>query len=276
MKVIKRALIGIAAIGGWLVTSVAHAQASAAPAQADGNVLDFQTSVARDLYSLHTVMLIVCLLIFIGVFGVMLYSILVHRRAKAPKTVNFHKSTTVEVIWTIVPFLIIIGMAIPATKTVIAMKDAANADVVIKVTGYERKWGFDYLWGPGTGIHLTSTRLAAAAEPANTASDAAPVATAAAAPGVLDVDQPLVVPVGKRIRLVSSAADIHRSWTVPAFGGKRDVLPSLARDTWFEADKVGIYHGYCPEWCGKDYAVMPVVVEVLSQDDYAKWIKAKR
>lgn len=235
------------------------------------NQLTFQTpvtSVARDLWSLHNMMLIVCLLIFIGVFGVMLYSIIVHRKSRGAKPANFHESTTVEIIWTVVPFIILIMMALPATKAVIAMKDTSDADLTVKVTGYQWKWGYEYLKGPGEGIRFLSTL----STPREQIEGLQPITRTY----LQEVDHPLVVPVNKKVRIITTAADVIHSWYVPAFGVKQDAIPGFTRDTWFKAEKIGMYHGFCTELCGRDHAFMPVVVNVVSEEDFDRWVSAQR
>src|SRR6202000_202082 len=207
--------------------------------------------------------LILCLVIFVGVFGVMFYSVIMHRKSKGHKAANFHESTTVEIIWTIVPFIIVILMALPATKAVVAMKDTTNADLTIKVTGYQWKWGYDYVKGPGEGITFLSTLATPRAE----TEGREPIGTLY----LQEVDNPLVVPVDKKIRIITTANDVVHSWYVPAFGVKQDAIPGFVRDTWFRADKPGVYRGQCAELCGKEHGFMPIVVEVKSKDDYTKW-----
>jgi cytochrome c oxidase subunit 2 len=209
-------------------------------------------------------MLILCTVIFVGVFGVMFYSVFAHRKSKGHKAAHFHESTTVEIIWTIVPFIIVVLMALPATKTVVAMKDTSNADLTIKVTGYQWKWGYDYVKGPGEGISFLSTLSTPRAE----TDGQQPISDTY----LQEVDNPLVVPVDKKIRIITTANDVVHSWYVPAFGVKQDAIPGFVRDTWFKADKTGTFRGFCTELCGKEHAFMPVVVEVLSADDYAKWV----
>ena len=266
MKTIKRALAGLLAASGLLGAGMAWAVNDVVGGPAI-NELNFQppvTHIAKELYGLHTMMLIICLVIFIGVFGVMFYSIFAHRKSKGHKAAHFHESTTVEIVWTVVPFLIVVLMALPATKDVVAMKDTTNADLTIKVTGYQWKWGYDYVKGPGEGISFFSTLATPRAE----VDGRAPITDNY----LQEVDHPLVVPVDKKIRIVTTAADVVHSWYVPAFGVKQDAIPGFVRDTWFKAEKVGIYRGFCTELCGKEHAFMPVVVKVLSNDDYAKWV----
>ncbi len=238
--------------------------------------LNFQppvTQIAAQIDSLHNLMLIICLVIFVAVFGVMFYSIFKHRKSLGHKSATFHESTAVEIAWTVVPFLIVIGMALPATKTVVAMKDTSNADVTIKVTGMQWKWGYDYLKGEGQGISFLS----------NLATPRSQVGAPGVAPTearsdnyLLEVDQPVVVPVNKKIRLVLTANDVIHSWTIPAFGVKQDAIPGFVRDTWFKAEKIGTYRGQCVELCGKEHAFMPIVVNVVSEEDYKKWVDGKQ
>jgi cytochrome c oxidase subunit 2 len=266
MKTIKRALWGVLAASGLLFASAAWAVGDSPGGPAVGEI-NFQppaTKLAEELYHLHMWMLVLCTVIFLGVFGVMFYSIFVHRKSKGHKAANFHESTTVEIIWTIVPFIIVVLMALPATRTVVAMKDTSNADVTVKVTGYQWKWGYEYVKGPGEGISYFSTLTT----PRSEVNGQAPITDTY----LQEVDNPLVVPVGKKIRVITTAADVVHSWYVPAFGVKQDAIPGFVRDTWFKADKTGTFRGFCTELCGKEHAYMPVVVVVKSDDDYAKWV----
>jgi cytochrome c oxidase subunit 2 len=266
MKTIKRALKGGLALTGMLFAGAALAvgDSPGGPAVNEINLQPPATAIAEELYHLHTFMLILCTVIFVGVFGVMFYSVFAHRKSKGHKAAHFHESTTVEIIWTIVPFIIVVLMALPATRTVVAMKDTSNADVTIKVTGYQWKWGYDYVKGPGEGISFLSTLSTPRAE----TNGQQPISDTY----LQEVDNPLVVPVDKKIRIITTANDVVHSWYVPAFGVKQDAIPGFVRDTWFKADKVGTFRGFCTELCGKEHAFMPVVVEVLSTDDYAKWV----
>ncbi len=223
------------------------------------------SQVARDVFHLHNLIMLVCIGIFIVVFGAMFYSLLKHRKSVGHKAAHFHENTTVEVIWTVIPFIILVGMAYPAAKVVIEMKDTSNPDMTVKITGYQWKWGYDYL---NDGVHFYST-LATPREQID--------GTAPRDPHyLLEVDQPMVVPVGKRVRLLMTANDVIHSWWVPAFGVKQDAIPGFIRDTWFKADKIGTYRGQCAELCGKDHGFMPIVVKVVSQDDYKAWVAQKK
>ncbi|HUX24936.1 MAG TPA: cytochrome c oxidase subunit II, partial [Burkholderiales bacterium] len=247
-------------IGGLLLT-LYTALASAAYR------VNFQppvTRIADDIYHLHMLMMYVIVVIFCLVFGVMFYSIYAHRKSVGHKAAQFHENTTVEIIWTIIPFLILIAIAWPATKVVIAYKDTSDPDITVKVTGYQWKWGYDYLKGEGAGISFLSTL----ATPWDEIDNQKPKDKHY----LLEVDHPLVVPVGKKVRILTTAADVIHSFWVPAFGIKQDAFPGIVRDTWFRADKEGTYRGQCAELCGRGHGFMPIVVKVVSPEQYAQWV----
>ncbi len=222
------------------------------------------TRVATEIYDLHLVMMGIILVIFIGVFGVMFYSIYAHRKSVGHKAENFHESITVEIIWAIIPFLILIAVAWPATKSILNLKDTASPDITIKATGYQWKWGYDYLKGEGEGISFLSNL----STPQDQITGNAPKGEHY----LLEVDNHMVVPVGKKVRVLLTSNDVIHAWMVPAFGVKQDAIPGFVRDTWFRAEKVGIYRGQCAELCGKDHGFMPIVVEVLSAEEYTAWV----
>jgi cytochrome c oxidase subunit 2 len=227
------------------------------------------TEIGHDQVWLHNFMLVICTLIFIAVFGVMFYSVFKHRRSKGAVAANFHESTTVEIVWTVIPFIIVILMALPATRVVVAMKDTSAADLTIKATGIQWKWGYDYLNGEGEGIGFLSTLDG----PQREASDAGkPVGD----DYLLKVDNPLIVPVNKKVRVITTADDVIHAWGVPALGVKQDAIPGFVRDTWFRAEKVGDYYGQCYELCGKEHAYMPIHVKVLSSAEYTTWVAGKK
>ncbi|HVL76928.1 MAG TPA: cytochrome c oxidase subunit II [Noviherbaspirillum sp.] len=226
------------------------------------------TKIAEEIYSLHNMMLVICLAIFLAVFGVMFYSIWKHRKSVGHKPASFHESTAVEIAWTVVPFLIVIGMALPATKTVVAMKDTSNADITIKATGMQWKWGYDYLKGEGEGISF----LQAMSTPREQIVDAAARGTNY----LIEVDNPVVVPVNKKIRIITTANDVIHAWGIPSFGVKQDAIPGFVRDTWFRAERTGVYRGHCYELCGKDHAFMPIEVHVVTDAEYTQWVEAKQ
>jgi len=219
------------------------------------------TPIAREIVTLHDLIFWICVAIFIGVFGTMFYALFKHRKSVGHKAEQFHENTTVEVIWTIIPFLILIFMAWPATKTMIAAHDTAAADLTVKVTGYQWKWNYDYVQ-EGFGYYSTL----------KTSLDQIEGRAPKDEHYLLEVDNPLVVPVGAKVRMLVTANDVIHSWWVPAFGVKQDAIPGFVRDTWFRAEKEGVYRGQCAELCGKEHGFMPVVVEVKSKDDYAKWL----
>ena len=258
---------------GALLASHAAVAVNSLPGGPAVNQLDLHppvTQIAADQRWLHYFMLVICTVIFLGVFGVMFYSIFKHRKSKGAKPANFHESTTVEIIWTIVPFVIVILMALPATKVVVAMKDTSAADLTIKATGIQWKWGYDYLKGEGEGIGFVSTLDVTQRE----ASDSGKPAPAD--DYLLKVDNPLVVPVDKKIRIITTANDVIHSFAVNSFGIKQDAIPGFVRDTWFRAAKVGDFHGQCQELCGKEHAYMPIHVKVVSAADYSKWVDGKK
>jgi cytochrome c oxidase subunit 2 len=232
------------------------------------NFQEPQSIIARETYDQHIVAMWVCVGIFVVVFGAMLYSLIYHRKSVGYKAANFHHSTTVEIIWTIIPFFILIGMAYPATKTIIAMKDTSSPDITVKVTGYQWQWGYDYLVGEGSGISFISKTSTPLSQIYNK--------EAKGEHYLLEVDNPLVVPVGKKVRLLITANDVLHAWWVPAFAVKQDAIPGFIRDAWFTADKVGTYRGSCVELCGKDHAFMPIVVEVMEPAKYAQWVAEQK
>ncbi len=223
------------------------------------------SKVAEDVFQLHNFIMLVCLGIFVVVFGAMFYSLLKHRKSVGHKAANFHENTTVELVWTVIPFVVLMGMAYPAAKVVIDMKDTSNPDMTIKVTGYQWKWGYDYL---NDDVSIYST-LSTPREQINGSE-------AKGEHYLLEVDEPMVVPVGKRIRLLITANDVLHAWWVPALGAKQDAIPGFIRDIWFKADKIGTFRGQCVELCGKDHGFMPIVVEVVSEEDYKAWVAKKK
>jgi cytochrome c oxidase subunit 2 len=267
----RRAGLGLTGLAGSLVTQAAFAVGDlvGGPAVHQLDLHPPVTKIAAEIQSLHYWLLIVCAVIFIAVFGVMFYSIIKHRKSVGAKSANFHESVTVEIAWTIVPFIIVTVMGLAATKTVVAMKDTSNADLTIKTTGYQWKWGYDYLKGEGEGIGFVSTLDVAQRQMSD---DGKPEGDNY----LLKVDNPLVVPVNKKVRIITTANDVIHSWMVPAFGVKQDAIPGFVRDTWFRAEKTGDFYGQCVELCGKEHAYMPIHVKVLSAEDYSKWVDGKK
>lgn len=271
MKSISNKLASLLLMAGAWLGSVAHAvqDLPGGPAVNQLNLAPPVTKIAEEQHFLHWMMLIICTVIFIAVFSVMFYSIWKHRKSKGAKSANFHESVTVEVVWTIVPFIIVILMALPATKVLVAQKDTTNADLTIKATGYQWKWGYDYLKGEGEGISFLQTldtshrAMSDAGQPAGD-------------DYLLKVDNPLVVPVDSKIRIITTATDVIHAWMIPQFGVKQDAIPGFVRDTWFRADKTGDFYGQCAELCGKEHAYMPIHVKVVSAAEYTAWVDAEK
>lgn len=251
-------------VGGAAVASLAQAAWA-------GYQLNFQepaTKLAREVYDLHMMMMYICGAIFVGVFGVMFYSVVKHRKSSGRVAATFHENTTVELVWTVIPTLILIAMVWPVTKTLIAMRDASSADITIKATGYQWKWGYDYLKGEGEGIKFMSVL----STPRDQIEGRAPKGEHY----LLETDNHVVVPVGKKIRILTTAEDVIHAWFVPAFAVKQDAVPGFIRDTSFRAEREGIYRGQCAELCGKDHGFMPIVVEVVSAEKYTSWVAEQK
>ena len=258
------------ALGAWLaLPAFAIGDLAGGPAVNEFNLQPPASPIAAEQLWLHSFMLIICTVIFLIVFGAMFYSIIMHRKSRGAKAANFHESTTVEIAWTVVPFIIVILMALPATKTVVAMKDTSSADLTVKVTGSQWKWGYDYVKGEGEGIGFVSTLDPAQRE----------MSDAGKPQGddyLLKVDNPLVVPVDKKVRIITTANDVIHAFYVPSLGVQETAIPGFVRDTWFRADKVGTYYGQCSQLCGKEHSYMPIQVKVVSQADYTAWVDAKK
>ena len=232
------------------------------------NLQPAASRLAAEIQDLHEYVMILCAAIFVGVFGFMFWSVYAHRKSKGHQAEEFHEHTTVEMLWTAIPALILVLIAWPATRLVVAQKDTTAADLTVKVTGIQWKWAYDYLKGEGEGISLISTL----STPREQIEGRAPKGEHY----LLEVDNELVVPVNKKIRMITTAADVVHSWWVPAFGAKQDAIPGFLRDTWFRAEKTGVFRGQCAELCGKEHGFMPIVVRVVSQEDYSKWVGERK
>ena len=223
------------------------------------------TEIARQIYDLHMLIVYVCLAIFVVVFGIMFYSLYKHRKSVGHEAAQFHEHHVLEIIWTIIPAVILIAMAIPATRTILAMKDTSAADMTVKVTGHQWKWEYDYI---GKDVKFISNL--------STTQDQIDGKSEKGENYLLEVDNPMVVPVGKKVRVLLTAEDVIHSWSVPSFGVKQDAIPGFIKETWFKADAPGTYRGQCSELCGKAHGFMPIVVEAVSEEKYAAWIDAKK
>ena len=232
------------------------------------NLMRGVTQVSNEIYDLHMLVLWICVFIGIAVFGTMFYSIFHHRKSKGHKAAQFHENTTVEIIWTIIPTLILVAMAIPATKAVIDLDKVQDSDMTIKVTGKQWYWDYEYL---DSGLHFES-HLDEASEKAHRVSSIDPRSI----PNyLLNVDKPLVVPVKTKIRFLFTAADVIHSWWVPDLGWKKDANPGFVNDAWTSVDKPGVYRGQCTELCGRDHGFMPIVVIAMEKEQYDAWVKAE-
>jgi cytochrome c oxidase subunit II len=255
---------GLVALIAALFAGLAAAAASGAAHAAAWYFQAPASGMAADIDWLHQVVMWIIVVIFIGVFGFMFYACYAHRKSVGHKAEQFHENTTVEILWTVIPALILIVIAWPVTKVVIAQKDTTAPDLTIKVTGYQWKWGYDYLKGEGEGISFISTL----STPREQIENRAPKGEHY----LLEVDNEMVVPIGKKVRILTTAADVVHAWWVPAFGAKQDAVPGFIRDTWFRADKEGLFRSQCVELCGKEHGFMPIVVRVVSQPEYSKWV----
>ena len=225
------------------------------------------TPFSNEIYDLHMLILGICCVIGVIVFGIMFYSMLVFRKSKGAQAAQWHESTTVEAMWTIVPFLILVGMAVPATRALIMMEDVSGADMTIKVTGYQWKWHYQYV-DDGIGFFSTISADSNVARRRDSGIDPNSVQNY-----LLDVDNRVIVPVNKKIRFLTTAADVIHAWWVPALGWKRDAVPGFINESWATIEEPGVYRGQCAELCGKDHGFMPIVVEAVSEQDYAAWVE---
>ena len=251
------------------LASTVFAAPLAALADYHVDILPPVTPVSRDIYTLHWGILWVCVAIFIAVFGAMFWSIYKHRRSMGAKAAQFHENTTIEVIWTIIPFVILVGMAYPATRTVLDMKDASNADMSIKVTAYQWKWEYDY---QQDGVRFFSNL----STPRDQIDEHHQVGAKKNPNYLLEVDRPVVVPVGKKVRLLITSNDVIHGWYVPQLGINQYGIPGFVKDAWFTIDTPGRYLGQCSQICGKEHGFMPIVVEARSAADYASWVKEQK
>ena len=233
----------------------------------DVNIPQPASPIAAQIYGLHMYILWVCVTIFVVVFGFMFYSIFKFRKSKGAKAdVNFHESTLIEIIWTIIPFIILIAMAVPATKTILDMKDTSSPDMTVKVTGFQWGWRYDYSAEDFGFYSNLSTPWSQIGQPGTGPTEKQGVDY------LLEVDNPMVVPVGKRVRLLVTSNDVIHGWYVPQLGINQYGIPGFIKDVWFKADMVGTFKGQCSQICGKLHGYMPIAVVVKSEADYAKWV----
>ena len=220
------------------------------------------TPVSKDIYDLHMTVMIVCIVIAIGTFGVLIFSLIRYRKSQGAVAANFHENLKVEILWTLIPCFILIGLAIPATKTLIRLDDASNADVTIKVIGYQWKWQYQYL---DEGISFFSNLSTPIAQRQNKEKKGEWY--------LLEVDNPIVVPINKKIRFLMTSNDVIHSWWVPDLGVKKDAIPGFTNESWAKIEKPGTYRGQCAELCGQNHGFMPIVVKAVPQKEYDLWVK---
>lgn len=243
----------------------AGSTASEEPVASQFNMPQGVTEVSQAAYDIHMIMMWICTVIGIVVFAFMFYVMYAHRKSRGAVAENFHENVLVELLWTIVPAVILIVMAVPATTALLKVYDTEDADIDIKVTGYQWKWQYEYL---GEGVKFMSSL--------RTSKDEINNLEAKGEHYLREVDNPLVIPAGKKVRFLITGNDVIHSWWVPDFGVKRDAIPGMFTSAWAKTDKVGTYVGACAELCGKDHAFMPVVVEVKEQEEYDQWLATKK
>jgi len=250
----KILLTGIAGIGAFGATGAAFAEFGL-------NLQHPVTPIGWEILNLHNLIMLICAIIFVGVFSVMFYSLYAHRKSKGHQAASFSHSTALEIVWSIIPFLILVGMAIPSTATLIRMEDTSKSDLTVKITGYQWKWGYEYI---GHDVSFFSNL----ATPRTQIENKAPKGEHY----LLEVDKPLVLPTDTKIRFLITSNDVIHAWWLPAFGVKKDAIPGYVNGVWTRIDKPGTYRGQCAELCGKDHGFMPIVVEAKSPDEFKKWL----
>ena len=235
------------------------------------NMTQGVTPVSKDIYDLHQLVMWICTVAGILVFTVMIYSLINHRKSKGAVAAQFHESATVEVIWTVIPLIVLVAIAIPATGVLLDIEDSSESDVTIQVTGWQWKWQYDYR---DEGLSFFSNLASDSNEARQLGAD--PSLAGKADNYLLNVDKPIVVPVNKKVRLLLTSNDVLHAWWVPDFAVKRDAIPGFINESHFTATKTGTYRGQCAELCGKDHGFMPIVVKVVAQDEYNAWIKSEK
>jgi cytochrome c oxidase subunit 2 len=262
-------LRGVCVRGMALLAAMAMGSAEAYTGER-WNMTQGVTGISHEVYHLHMLVFYGCCAIAAVVFGVMIYSLINHRRSKHPKPANFHESTTVEILWTVAPFIILIALAIPAAGTLIKMEDTRNSDMTVKITGYQWKWQYEYL---DQGVSFFST-LSAESNKARQLNSGIDVNTVENY--LVDVDNPLVLPVGKKIRFIITGNDVIHAWWVPALAIKKDAIPGYVNEVWTKIDEPGTYRGVCAELCGRDHGFMPIVVKAVPEAEYKVWLENKK
>ena len=256
-------------IASALAGLVAAAASVPALAAWDLNMPKGVTDISHKVWDMHMLAFWIMCVVAVGVFGAMAISIVRHRKSRGVTPSTFHESTAVEVVWTIIPFVILIVLALPAARTLIVQEDDSGAEMTIKITGYQWKWQYEY---PESGLSFFST-LSDASREARVRGSGIDVTTVENY--LLDVDNPLVLPVDTKVRLLLTANDVIHSWWVPDFAIKKDAIPGFINTMWTKVNETGTYRGQCTELCGRDHGFMPIVVEVVEKDEYELWLAAR-
>ena len=249
----------------WLGSLFLIAFSASASANWEVNMTPGVTEVSRSVFNLHMTIFWISVVIGTMVFAVMFWSMFMHRRSRGAVPAKFHENLTVEILWTVIPLLILVGMAIPATKTLIDIYDTEDADLDIMITGYQWRWQYNYL---GEDVSFMSNMATPREQIANQAAKDEHY--------LLEVDEPMVVPTGQKVRFLITSADVIHSWWVPALAVKRDAIPGFINEAWTRIDEPGIYRGQCTELCGRDHAFMPIVVDARTPEDFAVWLDEKK
>ncbi len=258
------------ALGAIAAAAMAALWSGSAAAAWTLNLRQGVTELSREIYGLHMLILWICVAIAVAVFSVMIYSIATFRKSKGAVSASFSHNTTAEVVWTLIPVMILVAMAIPAARTLVKIEDTSGSELTIKVTGYQWKWQYDYV-DEGVSFFSTLSQTSNEARQLDSNIDVRTVENY-----LLEVDNPLVVPVDTKVRVLVTAADVIHNWWVPDFGMKKDAIPGYINELWFRADKVGTYRGQCAELCGRDHGFMPVVVRVVEQAEYDNWLASQK
>jgi cytochrome c oxidase subunit 2 len=258
------------ALGALSMAAIAALWSAPAAAAWTLNLREGVTPLSREIYDLHMLILWICVVIAVAVFGVMIYSIATFRKSKGAVPADFDHNTTAEIVWTVIPVLILVAMAVPAARTLVKIDDARGAEITVKVTGYQWKWQYDYI-DEGVAFFSTLSEASNEARQLDSGVDVHGVENY-----LLDVDYPMVVPVDTKVRVLVTAADVIHNWWVPDFGMKKDAIPGYINELWFKADTVGTYRGQCAELCGRDHGFMPVVVRVVERAEYDAWLAGQK
>lgn len=258
--------------GAWLSAMLCSAGAGAAPQY---NMTPGVTDTSHMAYNLHMVALWVCVAIGVVVFGAMFYSIVKHRKSVHPKPAHFHENTLVEIVWTLIPVLILVGLAIPAVKTLVAMEDTRDADMTVMVTGSQWKWHYKYVDADGKDLSDIGF-YSVLSTPRETFENYDGKTSEKSETYLKEVDNPLVIPTGKKVRFLLTSEDVIHSWWVPDFAVKKDAVPGFINETWARVNEAGVYRGVCAELCGKDHGFMPVVVKAVSPEEFQTWVADTR